>query len=117
MEAAVGYRITCGSRVVTISGDTVAGRGVAALAAGADVLVHQALRSDLVPADALTWNASAGSVGTLAAELGVGHLVLTHLMPIPRGEDDEQAFVTEARAGGYRGPITVARDLGELDVA
>lgn len=117
MEAAVGYRVAADGAVVAISGDTAVGAGIRALAMGVDVLVHQALRSDLAAAPALTWNASARSVGALAQEVGVRHLVLTHLMPSPAGPDDETAFEVEARSGGYGGPVTIAQDLGRLPVS
>lgn len=114
MEAAVGYRVAADGAVVAISGDTAVGPGIRSLSASVDVPVHQALRSDLVTSAALTWNASARSVGSLAHEMGVGHLVLTHLMPSPAGLDDEAAFEFEARSGGYCGPVTIAQDLGRL---
>lgn len=116
IEAAVGYRIDDGTATVAISGDTIAGAGVAQLADHADVLVHEALRSDRVSAAALAWNASARSVGALAATASVGHLVLTHLLPAPADADDEQAFVAEARQGGYDGPLSIAHDLAVLDL-
>ena len=116
MEAAVGYRISSDSGVVAMSGDTVVCPGVRRLADHADVLIHQALLSSRVDRAALEWNASASSVGALAQHAAVGQLVLTHLLPSPRDADDEQAFVAEARTGGYRGPITVAHDLDVLDV-
>jgi ribonuclease Z len=114
IKPAVGYRISDGTTTVAISGDTIACGGVAKLAEGADVLVHQALRSDLVSSAALKWNAGARSVGELAVEASVGHLVLTHLMPSPVEADDELAFLDEARSGGYQGPITIPNDLDRL---
>ena len=114
MEAAVGYRIETAAGTVTVSGDTAVCSGIEALAEGADVLIHEAVRSDRVSPAVLAWNAGAGPVGALAARCGVGSLVLTHLLPPPRSADDEAAFVAEARAGGFTGPITVARDLLRL---
>jgi ribonuclease Z len=116
IEAAVGYRIDDGTAVLAVSGDTTACPGVAQLADHADVLVHEALRSDLVSRAALEWNASARSVGALAAAASVRHLVLTHLLPAPAGPADERAFVDEARQGGYGGPISIAHDLDRLDL-
>lgn len=116
MEAASGYRISDGTAVVVLSGDTTACDAVRRLAQGADVLVHQALRTDRVARAALTWNASARSVGELARSAAVGHLVLTHLLPPPANAADEEAFATEARAGGYEGAVTIAQDLGVLNI-
>jgi ribonuclease Z len=114
MEAAVGYRIQIDDAAVAVSGDTVVCDGVRNLARHADILVHEALRSDQVSAAALAWNASARSVGALAESARVGHLVLTHLLPPPANEADERAFVDEARSGGYEGPILTPSDLDRL---
>lgn len=114
IEAAVGYRISDGTATVAISGDTIACPGVAQLARDADVLVHQALRTDLVTPEALRWNAAARSVGKLAVESQVARLILTHLMPPPANSHEERAFIDEARTGGYRGPTSVAHDLDRV---
>ena len=107
---AVGYRIERAGRVVTVSGDTAVCPGMRLLAANADVLVHEALLTAVVRPAVLEWNAGAGLVGGLAADAGVGRLVLTHLIPPPTTEQEVAAFLTEAREGGYRGPIDVAHD-------
>lgn len=117
IEAAVGYRITVDEVAITVSGDTAVGAGVEALAAGADVLVHEALRSDRVSPALLAWNAGAESVGRLARLASVRRLILTHLLPAPSGDEDEAAFIAEARAGGFGGPIDIALDLGRIRVA
>jgi ribonuclease Z len=117
IEAAVGYRIEVGGRVVVVSGDTAVCAGIGRLALGADLLVHEALRSDRVPAAALEWNASARSVGELAHALDLPSVVLTHLLPAPKTPEDEQAFVAETRAGGFTGELIVARDRQRLTIA
>ena len=38
-------------------------------------------------------------------------LMLTHIIPAPKSDADEQALIGEVREGGYRGQVTVARDL------
>jgi len=38
-------------------------------------------------------------------------LVLTHLIPPPMSDTDEQAFIDDVRSGGYEGQVVVARDL------
>lgn len=116
IDAAVGYRIDDGTATVAISGDTIVCPGVIQLAESADVLVHEALRSDIASPSALAWNASARSVGELAAAASVGHLVLTHLLPAPGDAEDERAFLDEARQGGYGGPISIAHDHDRLDL-
>ena len=85
------------------------------LAQGVDVLVHEALLSSRVPADLLTWNASARAVGELAARTRPNTLVLTHLIPAPRSPDDEHAYIEEVRTGGFEGRVLVARDLLHVD--
>lgn len=61
IESAVGYRVEAHPAVVTVSGDTAVCPGIEQLADGASVLIHEALRGDLVPPDLLSWNASAES--------------------------------------------------------
>lgn len=111
IEAAVGYRISDHAHVVAVSGDTAVCDGMARLAADADLLIHEALNSNRVSPDLLTWNAGARTVGELATTAGVGRLVLTHLLPPPQTEAEAEAFANEAQEGGYRGPIDVAIDL------
>ena len=50
------------------------------------------------------------TIEAVAKRAGVGTLVLTHLIPQPRGEEDKQAFADDARAGGYEGELIVADD-------
>jgi ribonuclease Z len=85
--------------------------GVRQLAAGVDVLVHEALLTSAVSASLLEWNAGARAVGALAADVGAATLVLTHLIPAPESTADAELFVNEVRAGGYAGSTHVARDL------
>jgi len=110
IEAAVGYRIEVDGRTLVISGDTARCVGIERLAAGADLLIHEAVRSDRASPALLAWNASARSVGELARDLGLPRVVLTHLLPAPQTDDDERAFFEEARHGGYAGEVVVARD-------
>ncbi len=111
IEAAVGYRVQDATHKVAVSGDTAACAGMAKLADGVDLLIHEALDAEQVREGLLTWNASARSVGALAKQAGVAHLVLTHLLPPPDSTGAERAFIDQATAGGYNGPITVAADL------
>lgn len=111
IEAAVGYRVSQGGHTVAVSGDTAVCDGMLQLSMHADVLIHETLDVERTRPDLLEWNAGAPSVGGLAREACVGRLVLTHLLPIPAGAEDEQRFVDQARSGGYAGPIDVARDL------
>lgn len=47
----------------------------------------------------------------MASRASVDRLVLTHLLPPPRNQDEEAAFISDARRGGYQGPTQVAADL------
>lgn len=116
---AVGYRVTTPEGVVVISGDTRVCDEVAGLAAGADVLVHEACRQQSMKAviagtafeHIFGYHADSVELGAMAERAGVKHLVLTHLIPQPTTPEQEAGFEDDVRAGGYRGPVTVARDL------
>jgi ribonuclease Z len=116
---AVAYRVTTPAGVVVVSGDTRACAEVGDLARGADVLVHEACRAsalrEVVAGTAFEhifeYHADTVALGALAAEAGVGNLVLTHLIPPPTTPEQEAGFAEDVRAGGYGGPLTVGRDL------
>ena len=78
----VGYRIESPYGVVALSGDTGPCDGVAELARGADVLVHDAAFLDEIIEQRGMWSHSGPTAaGRIAREAGVGTLVLTHLGP------------------------------------
>jgi len=114
---AVGYRIETPDGVVAISGDTLVCDEVAALADGADVMVYEAMRMDVIaqrPPDKqyiMHYHADTRLIGKQMAELDVPTLMLTHLIPAPATEADKQLFVDEVREGGYQGQILVCDDL------
>lgn len=110
----MGYRIGDEHHAVAVSGDTAQCDAMAKLASGADVLIHEALDAGRVRSGLLTWNASAASVGALANNAHVRHLILTHLIPPPATTQDAQRFKDQARAGGYEGTIEVASDLQRI---
>lgn len=120
---AVAYRVETGDGVVVISGDTAVCDEVAALAADADVLVHEAFRRDLMMrfvddfphvGHIADYHADTKALGVMAAGIDVPTLLLTHLIPPPRDEAGEAQLAEEVRAGGYAGEIVVARDLTEV---
>ena len=120
IQPAVAYRFTTPDGVVVISGDTRACDAVERLATGADILVHEVLRSAKLlelglPARRVErlaqLHAEAPTLGALAARAGVAQLVLTHLMPAPEGPDDTAALAADVRSGGYTGNVVVASDL------
>ncbi len=116
VRPAVGFRVETPDGVVAISGDTLVCDEVAELAEGADVLVYEALRFSQIPPDApnsfiLDYHADTAAIGEQVTALKTPTLVLTHLIPPPRNEADEQGFIDDVRAGGYEGELIVARDL------
>lgn len=118
---AVAYRVDTPDGAVVISGDTIVCDEVAALAAGADVLVHEACRREaLRPFFAARpqlehiagYHADTVELGALAQRIGVPRLVLTHLIPAPApGFVTEADFADDVRRGGYTGEVIVASDL------
>lgn len=116
---AVAYRVTTPDGVVVISGDTRVCDEVRDLAAGADVLVHEACRTSTMAAliagtpfeQIFDYHADTVALGALAAAAGVDHLVLTHLIPPPATGDEVTAFADDVRRGGYGGTLTVGHDL------
>ncbi|MEU8109214.1 MBL fold metallo-hydrolase [Nonomuraea muscovyensis] len=121
---AVAYRVRTPDGTVVISGDTRVCAEVEELSRGADVLVHEACRTTaLQPAVAGTpfekifsYHADTVALGGLAARAGVAHLMLTHLIPAPDDAAGEETFAADVRAGGYRGRITVGRDLATVTI-
>ena len=119
---AVGYRIETPEGVVTISGDTLVCREMAVLAEGADVLVYEAMRFDLIRARpdhlhfVLDYHADTLLIGAQAQELEIPTLVLTHLIPEPVTDEDRQGFVDDVRRGGYTGRVVVADDLTSVNL-
>jgi ribonuclease Z len=94
-------------------------------ARNADVLVHEACRATvLAPFIAGTafenifdYHADTVKLGSRAAQAGVRHLVLTHLIPGPKNAEEEAAFADDVRSGGYDGPLTVGHDLFTIEVS
>ncbi len=117
----VGFRVDDGSASVVIAGDTVPCPGLDELCAGADVLVHTVIRRDLleplnVPRlnDVLEYHSTVEDAARTAARGGVGTLVLTHLVPAPRPEQEQEW--SDLAAAHFDGTVVVARDLTTLDL-
>jgi ribonuclease Z len=116
---AVGFRVSTPDGVVVISGDTRVCPEMERFAAGADLLVHEVCRATAMSAlitgtvfeTIFSYHADSVPLGALAQAAGVQHLVLTHLIPPPVQEGDEEAFAADVRAGGFTGRVTVGRDL------
>lgn len=115
---AVGFRVDTPDGAVVISGDTRVCDPIEHLCAGAQILVHEACRAtalaDAIRGTPLTrifdYHADTVALGAMAERAGVPHVVLTHLIPAPAGPDDEAAYVTDLRDGGYTGTVSVGVD-------
>jgi ribonuclease BN (tRNA processing enzyme) len=98
-----GIRLSAAGRTLVYTGDTGPSPEIANLSHDADILLCEASYAHEVPEDSRQWLFSARQAGAVAAEAGVGQLLLTHLMP---GTDDEAALT--AAAEHYAGPTGIA---------
>lgn len=117
---AVGYRIETPDGVIVVSGDTLACDEVADLSEGADVVVYEAMRMDVINQRPphrryiAEYHADTRLIGRQMAELGIPTLMLTHLIPPPSTDEERQAFENEVREGGYHGDVLVCDDLATV---
>jgi ribonuclease Z len=127
VRPAVGYRFDFAGRSVVVSGDTKKGEGVAAHAKGADLLIHEALAAEFtaraveganrlgmtrlakLAGDIPGYHTTPREAGEVAAEAGVSHLVLTHLVPPPSNVIMRRAFKNDA-SQAFDGEVTVGED-------
>ncbi|MYT73097.1 MULTISPECIES: ribonuclease Z [unclassified Streptomyces] len=102
-----------GQRVAFVM-DTRMCDGVTALAEGCDLLV---IESTFLDEDARLaadhGHLTAGQAAAVARDAGVRHLVLTHFS---QRYTDPDEFARQARAAGFAGELTVARDLDRVTV-
>ncbi|MGW5783042.1 ribonuclease Z [Streptomyces sp. NPDC003757] len=94
--------------------DTRLCAGVHALAEGCDLLVIESTfldEDECLAAD--HGHLTAGQAARVARDAGVRHLVLTHFS---QRYPDPGEFERQARAAGYAGELTVARDLTRVPV-
>jgi len=98
-------------RRLVYSADTGPGGGLAALAAGADLLVCEATLAGGPDAAVWPYHLTAAGAGTLAREAGVGSLLLTHLAPML----DPARSVAEA-AAAFGGPVEGAAPGMEVEI-
>ena len=109
--------------------DTSTWAQVETLAEGADILVHSVIYPVMGPDGTSGFRppiyyrqSTATDLGSLAQSAGVGHLMLTHLIPplgaprqgpypIEGGGLTEADYVDAVRAGGFERGVTVGADL------
>ncbi|MBU1272125.1 MAG: MBL fold metallo-hydrolase [Alphaproteobacteria bacterium] len=124
---AVGYRFDYAGRSVVFSGDTAVSSHLNTVAAGADLLVHEALQPALLSAiderldnrglanlaqimrDIVDYHSTPEQAADAARAAGVDALVLNHLVPPQPLDYGYAAFLGDAKKH-YAGPITVGED-------
>ncbi len=106
-----GVRIEQGGRVLAYSADTAPCESLLRLAAGADLFLCEASYLDGVenPPDI---HLTGGEAGEAATKAGVGHLLLTHLVPAWGSE----ASTVEAASAMFAGPVEVVRPGSRYDL-
>ena len=121
---AFGFVFEAAGRRLVLSGDTRPCPALAEAARGAELLLHEVFvhrEMPLVPGvrtpetleNVAGYHTLSDQVGKIAAEAGVGCLVLTHFVP---PACDRQALLDEV-AADFAGPIVLGEDLMTIDVA
>ena len=117
----LGYRVTCGTAIAAVAGDTVPCAGLDALCKGAGVYVQTVVRDDLVrrvPSrrfqDILDYHSTVEQAGTTAQKAGVKILLLTHYVP-PMQAGDEDSWRALA-AAHFDGKIVLGDDLTKVSL-
>jgi ribonuclease BN (tRNA processing enzyme) len=119
-KASYGYRFTTPGGVIVISGDTGPFEGLAAIARGADVLIHEAYATEGWKKREPEWrryhaafHTPGSKVGEIATRAGVSAVILTH--ELTWSATPEQ-LVEEVRST-YAGRVIYGRDLDVFDLA
>ncbi len=121
VEPTIAFRITHDGASVVLAGDSVPCATLDELADGANMLVHTAIRKDLVeqmPAqrirDILDYHSSVEQAAATAARAGVDTLVLTHYVPpLISGQEGQWRALA---AGEFSGRIELGDDLLTVSV-
>ncbi|MET9260691.1 MBL fold metallo-hydrolase [Amycolatopsis sp. NPDC004079] len=125
LHLALGYRFETEHGVVAFSGDTARSDAVGELAAGADLLVHEAMEPDYYRSigyspkllDFLAAShTSPADVGRVAAAAGARRVALSHLGPADPARLDDEGWLRRVRSH-YSGPVVVGHDLLDLAVS
>jgi ribonuclease BN (tRNA processing enzyme) len=102
---ALAYRIECQDRILVYSGDTEPSARVAALAQGADLLIHECSFPE--PFE-VTNHSTPRKLGQMLRNTDVMQMVLTHFYPQAQGHEEEMALEVHESVGF---PVEVAHDL------
>ena len=114
-DNAFGFKLTTDDRTIVLSGDTGPFDGLADIAVGADVLIHEAYGAaglrERDPETQLyhrTFHTSAIKVGEIAAAAGVGMVILNHQLHL--AGDTAEEMVEQVRLS-FGGEVVYGRDL------
>jgi ribonuclease Z len=131
---AYGYRVEYKEKVIVISGDTRASDGIRRHAKDADILIHEAINTEIfefvgeqmeiqggpMPKGrmALITNVHTPTLelANLAHEAGVRNLIITHLIPAVPALWIADKFFIDGMEQIYKGNIIVARDGQWIEV-
>jgi ribonuclease BN (tRNA processing enzyme) len=107
------YKISFDGVTIVYSGDTAPSQAIADLAAGGDLLIHEAtfLYRHAEYAHKVN-HSTAEEVARMASDINIKKLVLTHFSPV---EDDEKEYIEEA-SKYYDGELIIAKDLLEVSI-
>ncbi len=132
---AYGYRIEHRNKVIVISGDTRPSDGIARYAENADILIHEALNTEIFEYIGKQMKLQGGpmsegriklisSVHTstldlaeMASKAGVRNLIITHLIPAIPANWAADNFFTSGMHDIYNGNIIIARDGLYIEVS
>jgi ribonuclease Z len=131
---AFGYRASFDGRTVVLSGDTSYCASLEEAAAGADMLVCEAMNAPMMTqmigmlkvagreresglmSDVPSYHISTDEIAGLAARAGVGEVLLSHIIPpIPNDAARETEFMA-GMSDLFKGPVRVARDMQRVPV-
>ncbi|MEO6206011.1 MAG: MBL fold metallo-hydrolase, partial [Mycobacteriales bacterium] len=117
----LAFRVEYEGSAVVVAGDTVPCSSLDELCLGADVLVITAIRKDIISAlplprlqDVCNYHSSVEQAAQTAARAGVKTLVLTHHVPAPLPEQEEEWRALAAQH--FEGEIVIAADLTTVQV-
>ncbi len=126
-EPAFGYRVDYKDRSIALSGDTVYDANLVSVAAGVDILFHEALNREMLAvmqaaaeangqpilakvfSDIPDYHATPADAGRAAAATDAGALVFYHPVPPLPSQSLDGMFAQAARLH-YDGDMSVARD-------
>ncbi|MBF6599109.1 MAG: MBL fold metallo-hydrolase [Dehalococcoidia bacterium] len=131
---AFGYTVQRAGRTVVFTGDTVRCPSLERAAAGADVLVSEVFNYELMDrrisllrathndlaagllTDAKEYHIPPKDVAEVAAQAGVGHLILTHFIPPVATDAEEMQEFVAGMSDIFHGKMSIASDLDRFEI-